>query len=54
MVIFYSLLNLAAVNSMVIYYLQNPNNEMPRRQIIHMLPVELAEAYHRRNMCRML
>lgn len=47
MVIFYSLLNIAGVNSMILYYLQNPDIKLPRRKFLHKLSSELAENHLR-------
>lgn len=48
MVIFYSMLNIAGVNSMVLYNLQNVNKNMTRRNFLHLLSFELAEDHMRR------
>lgn len=47
MVIFYSMLNIAGVNCMVLYNLQNVDKNMTRRKFIHLLSSELAENHIR-------
>lgn len=47
MVIFYSMLNIAGVNSMVLYNLQNVDKNMTRRQFLHLLSSELADNHLR-------
>ena len=47
MVIFYSMLNIAGVNSMVLYSLQNVDKNITRRNFLHLLSFELAENHMR-------
>lgn len=47
MVIFYSMLNIAGINSMVLFSLQNPGKNMRRRKFLHMLASELVEDHIR-------
>lgn len=45
--IFYSLLNIAGVNTMILYHLQNPDKKLPRRKFLHKLSSQLAESHIR-------
>ncbi|KAK9679603.1 Transposase IS4 [Popillia japonica] len=47
MVIFYALLNIAGVNSMVLFHLQNIDHRIHRRKCLHILVSELADNYLR-------
>lgn len=47
MVIFYSPLNIAGINSMVLFSLQNPGKNMRRHKFLHMLASELVEDHIR-------
>nr|CAI5852320.1 unnamed protein product [Callosobruchus analis] len=47
MVLFYSLLNVAGVNALVLYYHQNPDQQLPRRKFLSSLASRLAENHQR-------
>lgn len=47
MVMFYSLLNIVGINSMVLFFSQNLDKNMRRRKFLHMLASELVEDHIR-------